>query len=355
MTSYRIALYPGDGIGLEVTAEAVRVLQAAAQAFGFGLDLTEFDWGHRYYARTGQVAPSDFLTILKDFEAIYLGAVGDPASLPDHLTLAPLIQMRQGFDQYVCLRPAKLLPHVATPLAGKRPGDIDMVIVRENSEGEYFDAGATFRPGQVAEVAIQTSIHSRLGVERILRYSFELARTRRKRLTLATKSNALRHSMVLWDRILDELKPAYPDVAVDKWHIDALCLNFVLKPESYDVVVGSNLFGDILSDLGGAIVGSLGLAPSANLNPERRYPSLFEPVHGSAPDIAGRGIANPLAAIRAAGMMLDFLGQAGAGRAVEAAVVANLAEGRVRTPDLGGQATCAQVGQDVAGRLARLK
>ena len=351
MAGYRIALYPGDGIGPEVTAEAVKVVDAAARVFGFEVSYQEFDWGHNYWKRTGQVAPGNMLEILRPFDAIYLGALGDPANVPDHITLVPIIQMRQGFDQYVCLRPAKLLPGVKSPLAGKGPAEVDILVVRENSEGEYFDAGASFRPGEACEVSIQTSMHSRFGVERILRYCFELARKRRRHLTLATKSNALRFGMVMWDRIFAELAAQYPDVATDKCHVDALCMNFVLRPERYDVVVGSNLFSDILSDLGGAISGSLGLAPSCNLNPERKFPSLFEPVHGSAPDIAGRGVANPLAAIRSAGMMLDFLGQAEAGAMVERAVADCLAAGQGLTPDLGGRATTAQSGDEVARRL----
>ena len=351
MNSYKIALYPGDGIGIDVVAEAVKSLRATERRFGLHLDLTEFNWGHRYWRETGQVAPDDYLDTLKAFDAIFLGAVGDPRNLPDHITLVPLIKLRQTFDQYVCLRPAQLLPGVATPLANKRPGDIDILVVRENSEGEYVDAGGFFKPMQDDEVALQTSIHTRKGVERILRFSFEQARKRRKHVTLATKSNAFKYGMVMWDRVLAQVAPDYPDVQCDKCHIDALCMNFVRQPEFYDVVVGSNLFGDILSDLGGAIVGSLGLAPSANINPERTFPSLFEPVHGSAPDIAGKGIANPVAAIRSAAMMLDWLGQPEAARAVESAVATNLAEGRIRTPDLGGRQTTIEVGDDIAARI----
>jgi tartrate dehydrogenase/decarboxylase/D-malate dehydrogenase len=347
MSNYKIALYPGDGIGLDVVAEVAKVLRAAASRFGFTLEMTEFNWGHRYWRETGKVAPDDFLDTLRAFDAIYLGAVGDPAHLPDHITLTPLIKMRQSFDQYVCLRPAQLLPGVRTPLADKKAGDIDIMVVRENSEGEYVDAGGLFRTGQPDEVSLQTAVYTRKGVERILRYSFELARKRRKHLTMATKSNAWKYGMVMWDRVLAEVAPDYPDVQSDKCHIDALCMNFVSRPERYDVVVGSNLFGDILSDLGGGIVGSLGLAPSANINPERKYPSLFEPVHGSAPDIAGKGIANPIAAIRSAAMMLDFLGETDAAQCIDAVVRANLAAAQVRTPDLGGRSTTVEVGDDI--------
>ncbi len=351
MNEYRIAVYPGDGIGVDVIAEGVKVLNAAALRFGFKLHMTEYNWGHRYWRETGRVVPDDFLSILTPYDAIYLGAVGDPQHVPDHVTLVPLIRIRQAFDQYVCLRPVQLLPGVATPLAGRRPGEIDMMVVRENSEGEYIDAGGAFKVGTVDEVSMQTAMHTRKGVERILRYSFDLARRLRRHVTMATKSNAMKYAMVMWDRVLAEVAPDYPDVHFDKCHIDALSMNFVRWPEQYDVVVGSNLFGDILSDLGGAIVGSLGLAPSANIRPDRRYPSLFEPVHGSAPDIAGKGIANPIAAIRSAAMMLDFLGEAEAARQIDAAVYANLAEGIVRTPDIGGRHTTVDVGDDIASRL----
>ncbi|HEY3297461.1 MAG TPA: tartrate dehydrogenase [Armatimonadota bacterium] len=349
---YNIAIYPGDGIGIEVTSEAVKVLRAAEKRFGFTLKLTEFDWGSRYWQATGKIAPEGFLEILRPFDAVFLGAVGDPANLPDHVTLIPLISMRQNFDQYACIRPAKLFPGVKTPLEGKAPGSIDILVIRENSEGEYVNAGGVFKHGQPEETAVQTSIHTRKGVERILRYGFNLARTRRKQLTMVTKSNAMNYSMVMWDEILADIAPEFPDVQTEKCHVDAMAMNFVRWPERYDVVVASNLFGDILSDLGGAITGSLGLAPSANINPERKHPSLFEPVHGSAPDIAGKGIANPLAAIRSAAMMLDFLGEVEAARCVEESVAANLASNGPRTPDLGGKSTTSEVGDEIAGRVA---
>lgn len=352
MKQYKIALYPGDGIGIDVVREGVKVLRAVERRFDLRLELTEFNWGHRYWQETGKTAPDDYLDTLRGFDAIFLGAVGDPQHVPDHITLVPLIKMRQAFDQYVCLRPAVLLPGVNTPLANKQPGDIDILVVRENSEGEYVDAGGLFKTGQEDEVSLQTAVYTRKGVERILRYSYELARKRRSHLTMATKSNAWKYGMVMWDRILSIVSTDYPDVRTDKCHIDALSMNFVRCPEAYDVVVGSNLFGDILSDLGGAIAGSLGLAPSANINPERKFPSLFEPVHGSAPDIAGKGIANPIAAIRSVAMMLDFLGQPGAAQTIESAVAANLAAGRVRTPDLGGNSTTVEVGDDIAARIS---
>jgi len=348
MAAYSIALYPGDGIGVDVTVEAVRVMETAARHGGFALNFTEFSWGHRYWRATGQVAPADFLEQLRGFDAILLGAVGDPEYVPDHTTLVPLIRMRQSFDQYACVRPATLLPGVASPLSDTA---IDLVVVRENSEGEYASIGGITHQGQPDETAIQTAIHTRRGITRILRYAFQLARRRHGKVTMATKSNALVYSMVLWDTIFHELAPEYPDIAAEKVHVDALAMQFVRAPERLDVVVGSNLFGDILSDLAGAITGSIGLAPSANINPERTFPSLFEPVHGSAPDIAGQGIANPIGAIRSAAMLLDFLGESAAAKRVEQAVIDLLADGTCRTPDLGGRATTVEVGTEIADRL----
>ncbi len=318
MTSYHIALYPGDGIGIEVVDQAVRVLEAAEKRHDFNLEFTRFPWGTDFYLETGRCAPEDFLDTLRPFDAIFLGALGDPRRLPDHITLVPLIQMRQGFDQYACLRPARLYPGVRSLLAGKGPEHVDFVVVRENSEGEYADAGGRFRKGYSDEFALQTGIHTRRGIERILRFGFDLARTRRHRLTMITKSNAMKYGMVLWDEILEEVRPGYPDVQVDKQHVDAASMNFVRRPEAFDVVVGSNLFGDILSDLGGAIGGGLGLSASANINPERAFPSMFEPVHGSGLDIAGQGIANPVAAILSAAMMLEWLNQSQAAEEIRA-------------------------------------
>ena len=346
---YRIALYPGDGIGREVTEEVVRLLQhLQGPAAGFEMDFEQFDWGCDYHDRHGVVTPDDYLEQLRPFDAIYLGALGYPSRLPDHVTLVPIIQIRQRFDQYACVRPAKRQPGVPSPLAGDPP--IDMVVVRENSEGEYFSSGGRFKSGTPEETAIQTAVHTRKGIERVLRFGFELARTRRNCLTMITKSNALQYGYVLWDDVLEEVGGDYPAVAADKQHIDAASMNFVLRPEAFDVVVASNLFGDILTDLSGAITGSLGLNPSANLNPARTAPSLFEPVHGSAPDIAGRGIANPVAALLAAAMMLDWLGQAGAAATVNAAVEKALADG-CATPDLGGRLTTVEMTQRIIERL----
>jgi tartrate dehydrogenase/decarboxylase/D-malate dehydrogenase len=334
MRIHRIAHYPGDGIGGEVTAAAIIVLEAAARTGGVRLEFTRFDWGVAHYGRHGRVAPPDFLAQLRTFDAIFLGAVGWPAQLPDSVTLRPLIEIRQSFDQWACVRPARTFRGVPGLLAG-RPA-IDLVVIRENSEGEYVDVGGRVRAGTPEETVVQTAIHTRRGIERALRFGFDLARRRRRRLTLATKSNAQRHAFVLWDEVLAQLAGEFPDVAADKQHIDAIAMNFVRRPEAFDVVVASNLFGDILTDLSGAITGSLGLNPSANLNPERRFPSLFEPVHGSAPDIAGKGIANPVGAILAGAMMLDWLGEATAAAAVNRAVETALAAGH-GTPDLGGR------------------
>ena len=351
MQRYDIAVYAGDGIGPEVIDWAVRVLEAVERLDGsFRLDLTSFDWGIDRLQRTGRAVPMDYLDRLAPFDAILLGAVGWPAVAPDRVTLAPLIGIRQAFDQYACVRPARLLPGLESPLAGKGPADVDMLVVRENSEGEYVNQGGRFRRGRSDEFAVQTALHTRGGIERVLRFGFQAARDRRGRLTMITKSNALGFGFALWDEILARMAPEYPDVAADRQHCDAAVMNFVRQPEQFDVVVASNLFGDILTDLGGVLSGGLGLAPSANLNPQRRFPSMFEPVHGSAPDIAGQGTANPIAAIRSAAMMLDFLEQPDAARRVGQAVETTLASGR-KTPDLGGTLDTRQMGQAVLDAL----
>src|SRR6187431_2746179 len=285
--TFQIAVYPGDGIGPEVTDEALTVLAALQDQDGtFKLELTRLSWGVEYFKQHGQVVPDDFLDVLRPLDAILLGAVGWPALVPDHITLAPLVKIRQTFDQYACVRPSKLYPGVRSVLAAKGPAEIDFVVIRENSEGEYVDNGGRLKRGTPDEVAVQSALHSRKGVKRILRYGFELARTRRSRLTMATKSNAQRYAYVLWDEVLEELRPQFTAVTAERQHCDALIMNLVRWPERFDVIVSSNLFGDLLTDLGGVIGGGLGLAPSTNTNPERRYPSMFEPVHGSAPDIA---------------------------------------------------------------------
>jgi tartrate dehydrogenase/decarboxylase/D-malate dehydrogenase len=349
LKTHRIALYPGDGIGIDVTDAAVTALEAVARrAATYCLEFERFDWGLAHYERHGRVAPDDFLETLRRFDAIFLGAVGWPARLPDHITLTPLIRLRQTFDLYACVRPARTFAGVARPLRNDAP--IDLVVVRENSEGEYVDNGGVIGSGTPAEIATQTAVHTRRGVERILRFSFELARTRRRRLAMITKSNAQRYAYVLWDRVLAEAAPQFPDVTVEKLHIDAATLELVRRPQTFDVIVGSNLFGDILSDLTGGITGSLGLNPSANLNPERRFPSLFEPVHGSAPDIAGKGIANPCGAVLSAAMMLDWLGESDDASRLRDAVERALTSGNL-TPDLGGRLKTSDMTQAIVRQL----
>jgi tartrate dehydrogenase/decarboxylase/D-malate dehydrogenase len=352
MRNLDIAVYPGDGIGPEVTDEAVRVLLAVAQLDGsFALNLTPFPWGFSYWEQHGRVVPEDFIDVLRPFDAILLGAVGWPEKLPDHITLAPLVEIRQTFDQYACVRPAKLLPGVKCVLADKGSEHIDFVVIRENSEGEYVNIGGRFKQGQADEVAIQTAVHTRRGVERILRYGFTLAQRRRQRLTMITKSNAQRFSYVMWDEILEELAPDFPDIEVDRQHCDAAVMNLVRMPEHFDVIVASNLFGDLLTDLGGIIAGGLGLAPSTNTNPERTAPSMFEPVHGSAPDIAGQGVANPIAAILSAAMMLDHLELTDAAERIRRAVERAMANGS-HTMDLGGSLNTHEAASAVLEHLA---
>lgn len=352
MPTYKIAVYPGDGIGPEVTVEAVRVLTAVADCSpNLQFEFTKMPWGIDYWKKHGRVVPVDFLEVLRPFDAILLGAVGWPALLPDHETLAPLVQIRQAFDQYACLRPAKLYRGLKSVLSGKGSDEIDFVVLRENSEGEYVDNGGRLKRGTPDEFSVQTAVHTRKGIERILRYGYELARKRRKKLTMVTKSNAQRHAYVLWDDILAELAPQYPDVESDRQHCDACAMNFVRWPERFDVVVASNLFGDLLTDLGGVLAGGLGLAPSTNTNPERKFPSMFEPVHGSAPDIAGKGIANPIAAILSAAMLLDHLNETSAAHQVRAAVERTLLAGAA-TSDLGGKLSTKQMGDAVLQHLA---
>uniref|UniRef100_A0A7C3ALL0 D-malate dehydrogenase (decarboxylating) n=1 Tax=Thermorudis sp. TaxID=1969470 RepID=A0A7C3ALL0_9BACT len=350
MKRYRIAVIPGDGVGKEVIPAGQRVLEAAVAGHA-ELAWTVLPWGSDYYRQTGAMMPPDGLEILQDFDAIYLGAVGDPPRVPDHVTLwGLLLPIRKAFDLHVNVRPIKLLPGITGPLRDKGPEHIDMVFVRENTEGEYAGAGGRVHVGTPHEVALEIAVFSRFNVERVVRYAFELARTRRKRLTSITKSNAQQHAMVFWDAVVAEVARDYPDVEVTSLLVDAAAALMVRAPERFDVAVGSNLFADILTDLGGALMGSLGLPPSANLAYDPRFPSLFEPVHGSAPDIAGRGVANPIATIWAGAMMLDHLGETEAANRIMTAIEALTAEGKVLTPDLGGTATTEQV----AGRIIEL-
>ena len=353
MPEYKIAAIPGDGIGAEVVAAGLEVLAALeARAPNLKFTIESFPWGSDYYRAHGRMMAEDGIARLADFDAIYFGAVGDP-EVPDHVTLWGLrLAICQGFDQYANVRPARILPGVESPLAGVGEGDLDWIIVRENSEGEYAGAGGRAHTGLPEEVAVETAIFTRSGVARIMRFAFDLARTRpAKHLTCVTKSNAQRHGMVLWDEIFAEIARDYPDVATDKMLVDAMTTRMVREPSSLDVVVATNLHADILSDLAAALSGSLGIAPTANLNPERRYPSMFEPIHGSGFDITGKGIANPVASFWSAAMMLEHLGEADAGAALLQAVERALDSGQASTPDLGGNATTAQVTQAVCAAL----
>ncbi|MCD6735490.1 MAG: tartrate dehydrogenase [Burkholderiaceae bacterium] len=353
MATHRIAVIPGDGIGKEVMPEGVRVLEAAARKYGIDLQFDHFDFAScDYYARHGAMMPDDWKERIGGHDAIYYGAVGWPATVPDHVSLwGSLLLFRREFDQYINLRPVRLMPGVPCPLAGRKPGDIDFYVVRENTEGEYSSVGGKMFAGTEREFVLQESIFTRTGVDRVLRYAFELARRRPARhLTSATKSNGIFISMPYWDERVAEMQTQYPDVRVDKFHIDILTAHFVRNPQWFDVVVASNLFGDILSDLGPACTGTIGIAPSANINPERRFPSLFEPVHGSAPDIAGQGIANPIGQIWCGAMMLEHLGHPQAHDAILAAIERVTANGP-RTRDMGGQASTVEVGRAVAEAL----
>lgn len=353
MKTHRIAVIPGDGIGQEVMPEGLRVLEAAGRRFGFSLEKKTVAWAScDWYQAHGQMMPDDWKAQLQDQDALYFGAVGWPATVPDNVSLwGSLLKFRREFDQYVNLRPVRLFDGVPCPLAGRKAGDIDFFIVRENTEGEYTNLGGVIFGGTDREIVVQESVFSRHGTDRVLKYAFELAASRpRRKLTVATKSNGIAISMPWWDGRADAMHAAYPQVAVDKQHIDILTARFVLQPDRFDVVVASNLFGDILSDLGPACTGTIGLAPSANLNPERKFPSLFEPVHGSAPDIFGKNIANPVAMIWSGALMLQFLGEQAAHDAIVRAIERVLVEGP-RTPDLGGTASTTQMGEAIAALI----
>ncbi|MBN3846973.1 MULTISPECIES: tartrate dehydrogenase [Burkholderiaceae] len=358
MKTHKIAVIAGDGIGKEVMPEGLRVLEAAARRFGIGLEFEVFDWAScDYYAKHGEMMPSDWAQQLMQCEAIFFGAVGWPAVVPDHISLwGSLLKFRRDFSQYVNLRPVRLMPGVPSPLAGRKPGEIDFYVVRENTEGEYSSIGGRMFEGTEREFAVQETVFTRHGVDRILDYAFKLAQSRpKKHLTAATKSNGISITMPYWDERVEEIAKRYPEVRWDKYHIDILCARFVLSPDRFDVVVASNLFGDILSDLGPACAGTIGIAPSANLNPERQFPSLFEPVHGSAPDIYGKNIANPIAMIWSGAMMLDFLGDSQgvyreAHDAIVKAIETVLVEGPC-TPDLAGNASTTEVGMAIAAAL----
>ncbi|MBV1950634.1 MAG: tartrate dehydrogenase [Cycloclasticus sp.] len=340
LKDYKIAVIPGDGIGKEVMPAGVSVLQTVADEHGFKLSFTDYPWSCETYHETGKMMPDDGIEQLRDSDAIYLGAVGFPG-VPDHISLwGLLIPIRRSFDQYINLRPIRLLKGVSSPLAGRTAEDIDFYVVRENSEGEYSSIGGRQNEGTPFETVVKTDVFTRRGVDRVMKYAFDLAMTRdKKHLTSATKSNGVLHTMPFWDERFADLSKEYPDIRVDQYHIDILAANFVLHPDWFDVVVGSNLFGDILSDLGPAIAGTIGIAPSANINPEGDYPSMFEPVHGSAPDIAGKGIANPIGQIWSGAMMLEHLGEQAAADRIVKAIEQVLQNKNSLTPDMGGNAT----------------
>ncbi|MFZ9176124.1 MAG: tartrate dehydrogenase [Burkholderiaceae bacterium] len=354
MSRYRIAAIPGDGIGKEVMPEGIRVLEAAASRFNLKLDFDHFDFAScDYYLKHGDMLPADWKDQIGGHDAIFYGAVGWPATVPDHISLwGSLLKFRREFDQYVNLRPVRLMPGVRSPLAGREPGDIDFYVVRENTEGEYSSVGGVMFGGTDREVVIQETVMTRHGTDRVLRFAYELANKRpKKHLTSATKSNGIAITMPWWDQRVETMSKDYPQVRTDKFHIDILTAHFVQHPDWFDVVVASNLFGDILSDLGPACTGTIGIAPSGNLNPERNFPSLFEPVHGSAPDIAGKGVANPIGQIWSGAMMLDFLGHSEAHDAILRAIEQVLRDGP-KTRDLGGQAGTVEVGQAIAKAVA---
>lgn len=352
MSRYKIAVIEGDGIGREVVPEGLRVLEAAGRRFGVDFSWEHFDWSCESYLKTGRMMPEDGLDQLRAFDAIFLGAVGYPG-VPDHISLwGLLIPIRRAFQQYVNLRPVRLLPGVHSPIKDFPPGKIDFCIVRENNEGEYSEVGGRLYRETDAELAVQETVFTRRGCDRIMRYAFELARGRNHHVTSATKSNGIVYTMPFWDERFRAIAAEFHDVRTDQYHIDILTAHFVRHPDWFDVVVGSNLFGDILSDLGAAVAGSIGLAPSANLNPERTYPSMFEPVHGSAPDIAGKGIANPIAQIWSGAMMLQHLGESKAAEAIEGALQAVLSDPKMHTPDLGGKARTCDVGEAIAHKIS---
>ena len=352
-SKYRVAVIPGDGIGKEVVPEGIKVLEQISTTFDISFEWRHFDWSCERYLETGSMMPADGIEQLSKFDTVFLGAVGFPTVL-DHVSLwGLLIPIRREFQQYINLRPVRLFEGMQCPLAGKKPGDIDFYVVRENCEGEYSNIGGRLYPGTDDEMAMQQSIFTRKGTDRVLKYAFELAMTRKaKHVTSATKSNGIIHTMPYWDERFEAMSANYTDIEIDKYHIDILVSHFVNKPEIFDVVVGSNLFGDILSDLGPGITGTIGIAPSANINPEGDFPSMFEPVHGSAPDIAGQGIANPIGQIWSAAMMLQHLGHTDAHDAIIGTIESVIRERDSLTPDLGGSASCAHCGDAVVARLA---
>lgn len=361
MKSYRIAVIPGDGVGEEVSREGLKVLDAVAGKHRFGIRIEHFPWGCDYYLEHGKMMPEDMLDILKDFDAVFLGCVGDANKVPDHISLALLLEIRKGFDQYVNLRPIKLYPGVHTPVTTATPESVDFVVVRENTEGEYSRIGGFFKSGTPDAFAVQCGVFTRNGCERVMRYAFELAGRRKKlragerigKVTNCSKSNALNYSMVFWDSVFNDVARGYPDIATESAFVDAITMWFIKNPENFDVIVASNLFGDIITDLGAMLQGGMGFAASGNINPERTHPSMFEPIHGSAPKYKGKGVANPVAAIESIRMMLDCLGEADAAKDIEKAVVEVLSRGEIKTKDMGGQHSTPQMGDAIRDALLK--
>lgn len=362
MKSYDVAVIPGDGVGKEVARESVKILNAVADKHGFKVKTEYFDWGCGYYLEHGEMMPEDILDILKDFDAIFLGCIGDASKVPDHISLTLLLRIRKGFDQYVNLRPIKLYPGVETPVRKATPEAVDMVVIRENTEGEYSSVGGFFKLGSPDAFALQTAIFTRKGCERVIRYGFELARKRQKfgdrppvgMVTNCTKSNALNYSMVFWDSVYKEVSGDYPDIRTDSALVDATTMWFVKNPEYFDVIVASNLFGDIITDLGAMLQGGMGFAAGGNLNPEKAYPSMFEPIHGSAPKYEGREVANPVAAIEAIRMMMEHLGEEAAARDIEKGVARILSEGKFKTRDMGGKHSTGEMGDEIKKAVEEL-
>jgi tartrate dehydrogenase/decarboxylase/D-malate dehydrogenase len=361
MASYDIAVIPGDGVGNEVAAEAVKNLKGAADKYGFKVAITDFDWGGDYYLRTGEMMPADALEQLKGVDAIFLGCIGDAAKVPDHISLKLLLHIRKGFDQYVNLRPIRLYPGVETPIKTASAETIDMIVVRENTEGEYSAMGGIFKAGSQDAFALQTAVFTQRGCERVMRYAFDLARRRKKwgpavpvgMVTNCTKSNALNYSMVFWDRVYQEVARKYPDIKSDMALVDALTMWMVKNPQYFDVIVASNLFGDIITDLGAMLQGGMGFAAGGNINPEKKFPSMFEPIHGSAPKYAGKGVANPVASIESVAMMLEHLGQEEAARDIRRAVSGVLGSGAVKTRDMGGRHSTSEMSDAIRDRLLK--
>ncbi|MCX5846855.1 MAG: 3-isopropylmalate dehydrogenase [Deltaproteobacteria bacterium] len=359
MSSYRVAIIPGDGVGNEVASEAAKILKIAADKHGFKVETESFYWGCDYYLKNGLMMPDNALETLKEFDAIFLGCIGDANKVPDHISLTMLLTIRKGFDQYINLRPIKLYPGVESPVKTATPETVDMVVVRENTEGEYSAAGGFFKLGSPDAFAIQTGIFTQKGCERAIRYAFELARKRKKfgnkapvgMVTNCTKSNALNYSMVFWDSVFNKVAKEYPDIKTDMALVDALTMWFVKNPDHFDVIVASNLFGDIITDLGAMLQGGMGFAAGGNINPEKIYPSMFEPIHGSAPKYAGKAIVNPVASIESVRMMLDHLGEEQAALDIQKAVVKTLSMGKVKTPDMGGTNKTHEVGDAIAKAL----